>query len=122
MNTYQDFSKVFSNFVNFFPMSNGAASEAVQKAGKNVEKASNIVLTAASEIVEINDKWAKDTLERAKSVVASSPTPDNWVKVVQDCASENMEASTQYLSSYTEVARKVQMDAVELVLDSAKAN
>lgn len=122
MSSYQDFTKAMSTFSNFFPMSNGAVNDSYQKVGENVEKASSIALSAASEIVDINEKWAKDTLERAKSFVASQPTPENWFKLVQDCASDSMEASTQYLSSYTEVARKAQMDAVELVLDTTKTN
>ncbi len=121
MNSYQDFTKAFSNFANYFPMANGSMSDTYQKAGKNVEKVTSIALTAASECVEINDKWAKDTLDRAKSFVSSSPSPENWAKTVQDYASETMEASTQFIASYTEVARKAQMDAVELALDSAKS-
>ena len=111
MNQFQDYTKAFSNM---------AMNDAYQKTAANMEKAVSIALNAASEVVDINDRWAKDTLARAKGVAEERPSPENMVRTMQDYASSSWEASTQYLASYTEVARKAQMDAVELAIGTAK--
>ncbi|MYG09462.1 MAG: hypothetical protein F4170_01235 [Rhodobacteraceae bacterium] len=111
MNQFQDYTKAFSNM---------AMNDTYQKTAANMEKAVSIALNAASEVVDINDRWAKDTLARAKGVAEERPSPENMVRTMQDYASSSWEASAQYLASYTEVARKAQMDAVELAIGAAK--
>ena len=111
MNQFQDYTKALSNM---------AMNDTYQKTAANMEKAVSIALNAASEVVDINDRWAKDTLARAKGVAEERPSPENMVRTMQDYASSSWEASAQYLASYTEVARKAQMDAVELAIGTAK--
>ena len=120
MNNFQDYTKAFSNMASYLPLSPATMNDTYQKATANFEKAVNIALNATSEVVDINDKWAKDTLARAKDVAEEKPSPENMVKAMQDYASSSWEASAQYLASYTEVARKAQMDAVELAIGAAK--
>lgn len=120
MNQFQDYSKAFSNLASYLPLSPDTLNENYQKSAENFGKAVNIALNAASEVVDINDKWARDTLARAKVVSEEKPSPENFTKSLQDYASSSWEASTQYLASYTEVARKAQMDTVELVIGSTK--
>ena len=120
MNQFQDYSKAFSNISSYFPLSPTTLNENYQKATENFGKAINIALNAASEVVDINDKWARDSLARAKVVSDEKPSPENMTKTLQDYASSSWENSTQYLASYTEVARKAQMDTFELVIGSKK--
>ena len=120
MNQFQDYTKAFSNMASHLPLSPATMNDAYQKTAANMEKAVSIALNAASEVVDINDRWAKDTLARARDVAEEKPSPENMVKTMQDYASSSWEASAQYLASYTEVARKAQMDAVELAIGAAK--
>ena len=120
MNQFQDYSKAFSNIASYFPLSPTTMNDNYLKVTENFGKAVNIALNAASEVVDINDKWARDSLAKAKVVSDEKPSPENYTKAMQDYASSSWEASTQYLASYTEVARKAQMDTVELVIGSTK--
>lgn len=120
MTQFQDYTKAFSNMASTLPLSPATMYDTYQKASTNFEKAINIALNATSEVVDINDRWARDTLAKAKSVAEEKPSPESMVKVIQDYASFTWEASAQYLASYAEVARKAQMDAVELAIGDTR--
>lgn len=120
MNNFQDYTKAFSNMASYLPLSPSTMNEVYQKTASNMEKAVSITLNAASEVVDINDKWAKDTLAKVKVVAEEKPSPENMAKTMQNYASSTWEVSAQYLASYTEVARKAQMDALELAIGTNK--
>ncbi len=120
MNQFQDYTRAFSDMASQLPLSPAAINDACQKAAAGFEKAASIALNATAEVVDINDRWAKDTLARAKGVAAEKPSPEDMAKAMQDYASSSWEASAQYLASYTEVARKAQMEAVELAMGATR--
>ena len=120
MTQFQNYAKALADMASSFPLAPTSVKDTYQKAAENFEQATSIALNAASEVVAINDKWAKDTLARAKEVSRDNLAPEHVTKTFQDYASASWETSAQYLASYTEIARKAQMDAVELALGSAK--
>lgn len=79
-----------------------------------------MALTAAERSTEISAQWAKDTIARMGELASSKEEPSDYAKAVTDFASASTEVAAEHMAAYAEVAKKVQMDTVDLMLTAGK--
>ncbi|RMC34422.1 Phasin [Paracoccus alkanivorans] len=115
-----DFSKTFQDILANFPIDTSSFQEAVKSQNALNEKLARITLGAAERSTEISAQWAKDTIARMGELTATKEEPSDYAKAVTDFASASAEVAAEHMASFAEVAKKVQMDTVDLMLTAGK--
>ena len=84
------------------------------------EKLSKVALDAADKSIEISTKWTKETLAKMGDLTAVKNDAADYTKAMTDFASAQAELAAENMAAFAEVAKKVQMDTVELMLAAGK--
>jgi len=120
MTTAQDFSKMMQDMLGAFPVDTSAAQDAFKTQAALAEKMSKVALEAAEKSTEISAKWTKDTLAKLGDVTSVKEEPTEYSKAMTDFASTTAEMAAENMAAFAEVAKKVQMETVELMLAAGK--
>lgn len=115
-----DMQKMVQDMMASFPVDNAAFQNAFKSQAAMAEKMSKVALEAAEKSTEITSKWAKDTLAKVSGVTTAKTDPADYSKAVSDFASAASEMAAENLAAFAEVAKKVQMETVELMLAAGK--
>jgi hypothetical protein len=81
---------------------------------------SGVALTAAEQSAEISNKWAKETLAKMSEMAKAKAEPADYAKSMTDFASANAEVAAENMAAFAEIAKKVQMETVELMMAAGK--
>ena len=120
MTTTQDYSKMMQEFMGAFPMDVSAMQDSFKSYATFNERMSKVALDAAEKSTEISSKWTLDTLNKMGSVATVKGEPAEYSKALTDFASAQAESTAETLAAFAEVAKKVQMESVELMLAAGK--
>ena len=120
MQKTQDFTKVMQDMMSAFPVDAGAVQDAFKTSAALGEKFAKVALEAAEKSNEISSKWTKDTLTKVSALTKVKAEPADYTKAYSDFASAAAEMAAENLAAYAEVAKKVQMETVELLLAAGK--
>lgn len=115
-----DMTKMVQDMMASFPVDNSAFQNAFKTQAAMAEKMSKVALEAAEKSTELTSKWAKDTLAKVSGVTTAKADPADYSKAVSDFASAASEMATENLAAFAEIAKKVQMETVELMLAAGK--
>ncbi|RJL22190.1 Phasin [Paracoccus siganidrum] len=115
-----DLTKTFQDILSNFPIDTSSVQEALKSQAALSEKLARVALTAAERSTEISAQWAKDTIARMGELASSKEEPSDYAKAVTDFASASTEVAAEHMAAYAEVAKKVQMDTVDLMLTAGK--
>jgi hypothetical protein len=115
-----DFNKYVTEMLSAFPMDNSALTDAFKNSAAMGEKMSKVAIDAAEKSNEISSKWTKETLAKLGDVTAVKDEPTDYTKAMTDFASAQAELASENLAAFAEVAKKVQMETVELMLAAGK--
>ena len=116
----QDYSKMMKDMMGAFPMDTSAMQDMFKTQATFADRMSKIVLEAAQKSTEISAAWTKETLDKAASITTVKEDPADYTKAMTDFASSQAETSAESMAQFAEVAKKVQMDSVELMLAAGK--
>lgn len=116
----QDFTKTMQDMMGAFPTDMSAFQDAFKSQSAFGEKLSKVALDAAGKSAEISTKWTKDTLAKAGVASKVKEDPADYGQVVSDLASAQAEMVSENLAAFAEVAKKVQMQTVELMMAAGK--
>ena len=116
----QDYSKMMQDFMGAFPMDMSAMQDSFKSYAAFGEKMSKVALDAAEKSTEIQSKWTTETLKKLGTVATVKEEPQDYSKALTDFASSQAEANAETLAAYAEIAKKVQMETVELMLAAGK--
>ncbi len=116
----QDFTKVMQDMMASFPVDASALQGAFKTQAALGEKMAKVAIEAAEKSTEISSKWAKDTLAKVGSLAKVKEEPSEYTKAFSDFASAAAEMAAENLAAFAEVAKKVQMETVELMLAAGK--
>ena len=119
MNT-QDYGKMMQDMIGQFPIDNSAMQGAFKSYAAFGEKMSKVVLEAAEKSTEISSKWTTDTLHNMGQIASVKDEPTDYSKSLTDFASAQAEGTAETMAAYAEIAKKVQMETVELMLAAGK--
>ena len=116
----QDYTKAMKDFMGAFPVDMSAVQEAFKTQATFGEKLSKVALEAADKSSEISNKWTKDTIARVSGVSKAKEDPADYTKAVTDFATAQAELAAENMAAFAEVAKKVQLETVELMLAAGK--
>ena len=103
-----------------FPVDTKAMEDAFQSQASLSEKLSGVALSAAEKSSELSGKWAKETLAKMNDITRAKAEPADYAKAVSDFASANAEVAAENMAAFAEIAKKVQMETVELLMSAGK--
>ncbi|MGP9805647.1 Phasin [Paracoccus sp. NSM] len=115
-----DFAKTMQDMMANFPIDTSSMQEAMKSQSMLGEKLAKVALGAAERSTEISARWAKDTIARAGELAAVRDEPSEYAKAMSDFASASAEMAAEHMAAYAELAKKVQMDTVDLMLTAGK--
>ncbi len=118
--TKANYENPFAKMFDDLPVDMNAFGDMFKNSAKMSEKFSKVALAAAEKNAEISSKWAKDTLGKLTSVAEAKKDPADYSKAATDFASASVEAASEHVAAFAEVAKKVQMDTVELIMAAGK--
>ncbi|MEP5090074.1 MAG: phasin, PhaP [Paracoccaceae bacterium] len=116
----QDMNAVLKDMMGAFPVDTAAMEDAFKTGASLNEKLSGVALTAAEKSAEISSKWTKDTLAKLADMSKVKAEPADYAKAMTDFASASAEAAAENVAAFSEIAKKVQMDTVELMMAAGK--
>jgi len=116
----QDFTAMFKDMMGAFPMDTKAVEDAFKNTATLSEKMSAVALQAAEKSTEISTAWTKSTITKVGDVSKAKEEVADYSKAMTDFASFSAEAAAEHMAAFAEVAKKVQMDTVELMLAAGK--
>lgn len=115
-----DFTKYMTEMMQSFPMDSAAMQDAFKSQAVLGEKMSKVALDAAGKSSELSAKWTKETLSKMSEVAAVKDEPTDYTKSLTDFASASAEIAAENMAAFAEIAKKVQMETVELMLAAGK--
>jgi hypothetical protein len=116
----QDFTAVMKDMMGAFPVDTAAMEDAYKNAASLNEKLASVALQAAEKSTEISSKWTKDTLAKVADMSKAQAEPADYAKAMTDFASATAEVAAENMAAFAEVAKKVQMETVELMMAAGK--
>lgn len=116
----QDYTKMMKDMMGAFPVDTSSMSEMFKTQAAFADKMSKVVLEAAEKSTEISAGWTKETLGKIGVVTNVKDDPTDYTKAMTDFASSQAEMSAEVMANFAEVAKKVQMETVELMMAAGK--
>jgi len=115
-----DFTAMFKDFMDAFPVDAKAFEGAIKNQTELTEKLFAVALTAAEQSSDISSKWTKETLARLNTASKAKTDPADLTKAFTDFASANADVAAENMAAFAEVAKKVQLETVELLMNAGK--
>ena len=119
MNT-KTYSDMMKDMMNAFPVDMSAMEDAFKSSATLNEKLSGVALEAAGKSTEISTQWTQDTLAKMNEISKAKGEPADYAKAMTDFAAASAEVAAENMAAFAEVAKKVQMDTVELMISAGK--
>jgi hypothetical protein len=116
----QDFTAIMKDMMGSFPVDTASMQDAFKTQATLSEKMSTVALTAAEKSAELSSVWAKDTLTKAADLTKVKADPADYSKAYTDFATASAEAAAEHMAAFAEIAKKVQMDTVALMMAAGK--
>jgi hypothetical protein len=116
----QDFAAMMKDMMGAFPVDASAMEDAFKTTATLNEKLSGVAIEAAEKSTEISAAWTKETLTKLSELSRARTEPADYAKAMTEFASAQAEMTAEHLSAFAEVAKKVQMDTVELMMAAGK--
>jgi hypothetical protein len=115
-----DMNKMMQDMMGAFPVDPKAMQDAFRTQAQLGERMSKVYLEAAEKSAEVTNKWTKSALAKMGEVSTVKEEPADYAKSVTDFASASAELAAEHMATYAEIAKRVQMETVELMLAAGK--
>ena len=115
-----DFTKVMQDMMASFPVDASAFQNAFKTQAAFGEKLAAVSLAAAEKSTEISAKWTRETIVKLQAAAKAKAEPAEYTKAASDFATAAAELAAENMAAFAEVAKKVQMETVELMMAAGK--
>lgn len=115
-----DYTKLMKDMMGAFPVDMTALQDGFKTQAAFADKMSKVVLEAAEKSTEISASWTKATIGKLGVITNVKEDPADYTKAITDFASAQAEMSAESMAAFAEIAKKVQMETVELMLAAGK--
>ena len=116
----QDMNTMMKDMMGAFPVDTKSMEDAFKNQAALSEKLSGVALNAAEKSAEISSAWTKSTLEKMQDMAKAKAEPADYAKAMSEFASANAEVAAENMAAFAEIAKKVQMDTVELMMSAGR--
>ncbi|MFY9468336.1 MAG: phasin, PhaP [Lentibacter algarum] len=117
----QDFTATLKDMMGAFPVDTAAFEGAFKNQAALGEKFSSVALEAVEKSAAISTKWTSETLAKLGDMSKVKAEPADYAKAITDFASAQAEVASENMAAFAEVAKKVQMETVELMMAAGKS-
>ena len=117
----QDFTATIKDMMGAFPVDTAAFEGAFKNQAALGQKFSSVALEAAEKSAAISTKWTSETLAKLGDMSKVKAEPADYAKAITDFASAQAEVASENMAAFAEVAKKVQMETVELMMAAGKS-
>ena len=118
--TTPDMTAMLKDMMGAFPVDTASMEASFKTTATLNEKLSGVSLTAVEKSTEISSKWTKDTVAKLTEMSKAKAEPADYSKAMTDFATAYSEAAAEHMAAFAEVAKKVQMETVELMMAAGK--
>ena len=115
-----DFTAMMKDMMGAFPVDSTKMEDAFKTTATLNEKLSHVAIEAAEKSTEISSKWTKETLTKIADMSKAKAEPADYAKSMTEFASAQAEMTAEHMAAFAEIAKKVQMDTVELMMAAGK--
>ncbi|SPJ25325.1 phasin family protein [Palleronia abyssalis] len=115
-----DYTKMMQEMMSSMPTDMSAYQDSFKSYAAFGEKMSKVALDAAEKSTEISARWTKETLARMNNATVVRDEPADYGKAMTDFASAQAEMTAETMAQFAEIAKKVQMETVELMMAAGK--
>ncbi len=115
-----DYTSMMKDMLGAFPVDTSAMQDAFKTQAAFADRMSKVVLEAAEKSTEISAGWTKATIGKLGVVTNLKEDPSDYSKAMTDFASAQAEMSSESMAQFAEIAKKVQMETVELMMAAGK--
>ncbi|GAA6174793.1 phasin family protein [Sulfitobacter pacificus] len=115
-----DMTAMLKDVMGAFPVDTSAMEGAFKTSASLNEKLSGVALNAVEKSTEISTKWTKETVAKMTEMSKAKAEPADYAKAMTDFASASAESAAEHMAAFAEIAKKVQMDTVELMMAAGK--
>lgn len=120
MTNADDYTKMMKDMMGSMPMDTSALQNAFKSQAAMMEKMTKAALEAAEKSTEVSTKWTKATLAKAGDAATGKQDPAEYSQAMKDFASAQAELASEHVAAFAEIAKKLQMDTVELLMAAGK--
>ncbi len=117
----QDFTATLKEMMGAFPVDTAAFEDSFKAQAELGEKFSGVAIEAAEKSTAISTKWTQDTLAKLADMSKAKAEPADYAKAMTDFASAQAEVAAENMAAFAEVAKKVQLETVELMMAASKS-
>ncbi|MFV0293336.1 MAG: Phasin [Paracoccus sp. (in: a-proteobacteria)] len=115
-----DFTKTMQDLAANFPVDTSSMQDAFKNQSVLNEKMARVALSAAERSTEITAQWTKDTIARVGELTTQKDDAGAYAKAFTDFANAATESAAEHMSAFAEVAKKLQMETVDLLMAAGK--
>lgn len=116
----QDFGAMMKDMMGAFNVDTKPMEDAFKTTADMNEKLAAVALDAAEKSSELSAKWTKETLAKISDMSKAKAEPADYAKAMTDFASAQAEVAAENMAAFAEIAKKVQMETVELMMAAGK--
>ncbi|MCC5961526.1 MAG: Phasin [Rhodobacteraceae bacterium] len=120
MTNADEYTKMMNDMMGAMPMDTSALQDAFKSQAAMMEQMTKVALEAAEKSTEVSAKWTKATFEKAGNVATTKDDPAEYSQAMTDFASAQAELASEHVSAFAEIAKKLQMDTMELLMAAGK--
>ena len=117
MFTFDEYTKNIEKFTNQNPF---FSTNSIESALEFNSKLSKIAIDTFKKNSEITQEWSKETLTALEKLTKTQKNPNDYTKVVNDFVVEQSQSSPKHLAEYAEIAKKAQLDTIDLYMTAGK--
>ncbi|WP_456388567.1 phasin, PhaP [Profundibacter sp.] len=116
----QDFNTMIQDMMSAFPVDMTGAQDAFKSTAALGEKMSKAALEAAEKSAAVSSKWTTETLAKIGDASKAKPEAADYSESVKTFASASAEMASENMAAFAEIAKKLQMETVELLMAAGK--
>ena len=120
MTGISEMTAMYENFIKALPFDNKLFEDTYKNNSTLNEKFAEVMISAAAKNTDVTSKWAKDTLTKMSGLAQSKTDAADYAKTITDFASDQVEAATESMAAFAEIAKRTQMDFVEIMMTVGK--
>ena len=120
MTGISEMTAMYENFIKALPFDNKLFEDTYKNNATLNEKFAEAMISAAAKNTDVSSKWAKDTLTQMSGLAQSKTDGTDYAKTMTDFASDQVEAATESIAAFAEIAKRTQMDFVEIMMTFGK--
>lgn len=113
-----DYSQMMKDMMGSFDTSSVEAMTRSQ--AQLAERMAQVAISAARQSTDLSAKWMQDALSKVSAVAQAKQDPADYAKGVAQFMSTSAESAAEHMAAFAEIARRVQTETMELVLNAGK--